>query len=138
MSNQSPLHYKSDECRSEYRDRFLWKIVKNSGAGYRIRAVCSTGGPELVLAPRSLKCNDGEQIVLTEWEGNSRQKFVDNVSADAVREFNVVGTCGQEITLSAGDFGDSLKLRPSQTKSAEYGGVSPSVSFVHTTLLLCG
>ena len=135
VSNQSPLYYKSDECRSEYRDRFLWKIVKNAGAGYRIRAVCSTA-TELVLAPRSLKCNDGEQIVLTKWEGNLRQKFVDNVSADAVREFNVVGACGQEITLSAGDFGDSLKLRPSSTVSTEYGGVSASVSFVrHSSLL---
>ena len=89
-----------------------------------------------MLAPRSLKCNDGEQIVLTKWEGNLRQKFVDGVSADGVREFNVVGTCGQEITLSTGDFGDSLKLRPSQTKSTEYGGVSASVSFVHHSTLL--
>ena len=61
---------------------------------------------------------------------------MDNVSADAVREFNVVGTCGQEITLSVGDFGDSLKLRPSQTKSTEYGGVRASVLFVHHSSLL--
>jgi len=104
-------------------ERFKWKIIKNGGInGYRIQSVyCSS----FVLGPKNLKCEEDQPITLTNWDSNKdrRQKWVDNSGVDSVREFNVHGTCNQEITLSD----NGLKLKKNSIVSVAGGGVSISV-----------
>lgn len=101
-------------------ERFKWKIIKNGGInGYRIQSVyCSS----MVLGPKNLKCEENQPITLTDWSSNKdrRQKWVDNSGVDSVREFNVHGTCNQEITLS----GNGLKLKKNSKVSVAGDGVS--------------
>ena len=112
----------------EEPDRFKWKIVKNSGInGYRIESLyChyhSGRRNTMVLGPTNLKCDEGQPITLTDWTFNKdrRQKWVDNSGVDSVREFNVHGTCNQEITLS--DDGN-LVLKKNTKIPIAGGGVS--------------
>ena len=109
----------------EEPDRFKWKIVKNSGInGYRVESLyCSwhKNRPDMVLGPKNLKCDEGQPIRLTKWTGNRRQKWVDNSGVDSMREFNVHGTCNQEITLS--DDGN-LVLKKNTKIPIAGGGVS--------------
>ena len=76
----------------------------------------------MVLGPKNLKCEENQPITLTDWSTNKdrRQKWVDNSGVDSVREFNVHGTCNQEITLS----GNGLKLKKNSKVSVAGDGVS--------------
>ena len=132
-------YYEDDE----EPDRFKWKIVKDDGlilTGYRIESIyCShhKNRRGMVLGPRNLKCDEGQPITLTDkdnyWKDyNIRQKWVDNSGVDSVREFNVFGTCNQEITLS--DDGNGLVLKKSTKIPIAGGGVS-TYSLVSSKML---
>ena len=80
-----------------------------------------------------MKCDEGQPITLTDWTSNKdrRQKWVDNSGVDSVREFNVHGTCGQEITLSD----DGNLVLKKDTKVPIAGGGVSTYSLVSSKML---